>query len=74
LTGGYAAAVAGGLFLLAMVWPSKALLLYAIAAIGFVAVLMIGPRRQAPGARRDLLRGAGKLGAWIRRRLRSSGR
>ena len=68
--GGYAAAIAGGLFLLAAVWPSKALLLYVIAGIGFVAVLMIGPRRQVPGARRDLMRGVGRLAGWIRGRLR----
>ncbi len=68
--GWYAAAVAGGLFLLAMVWPSKALVLYAIAAIGFIAVLWIGPRRQVPGARQDLMRGVGRAAGWIRKRIR----
>lgn len=68
--GGYAAAVAGGLFLLAGLWPSKALLLYAVVGIGFLAVLTIGPRRATPGAKRDLLRGLGKATGWIRRRFR----
>jgi hypothetical protein len=68
--GGYAAAAAGALFLLAAVWPSQALLLYAIAGVGFLGILVIGPRRQAPGAKQDLLRGLGRGLGWIRRRLK----
>jgi hypothetical protein len=68
--GGYAAAAAGGLFLLAAVWPSKALVLYGIAAVGFLGVLMIGPKRQVPGAKADVMRLLGKTLGWVRRRFK----
>ena len=54
--GGFAAAVAAGLFLLAVVMPSKALPIYGLVGAGFLGVLVIGPRRAKAEGKGDLLK------------------
>ncbi|HTM20077.1 MAG TPA: hypothetical protein VL172_06215 [Kofleriaceae bacterium] len=68
--GSYAAIAAAGLFFLAMVWPSRAMTIYVLMGIGFCGVLLVGPRRQAPGAKRDVMRLVGRALAWLRGKRR----
>ncbi len=68
--GTYAAVAAAGLFFLAAVWPSRALFIYGVTAVGFLGILMVGPRRQTPGAKADVMRLLGKTLGWVRRRFK----
>lgn len=54
--GAVAAGVSVGLCLLALVMPGKALTIYGVVGVGFVAVLLLGPRYGRPGAKGDVMR------------------
>lgn len=69
--GAIAAGISVGAFLLAFVMPGKALAIYGLVAVGFIGVLVAGPRYGRPGAKANLLgagrRLLGKLLRWRRR-------
>jgi len=69
-SGGIAAAVAGGLFLAAMVMPGRALTIYALVGVGLVVVLALGPRYGRPGARANLLKLVRRMIGQLWRKLR----
>ncbi len=54
--GGYAAAVAAGLFVIATVVPPLATPIYVVVALGLIGVLLVGPRVQRPDSSRKYFR------------------
>ena len=68
--GGIAAAVAGGLFLAALVMPGRALMIYGLVGVGLMAVLALGPRYGRPGARANLLKVVRRMAGQLLRKLR----
>lgn len=69
-SGGIAAAVAGGLFLAALVMPGRALTIYALVGVGLVVVLALGPRYGRPGAKANLLKLVRRTVGQLWRKLR----